>query len=169
MDTDRPVFDPNARMTQASSSFMSPPTTEQTVESHILKYLKSLGERCVQFKFGVDGWPDRVVCYCGFFIGIEVKKPGEKATPRQSVRLAAIIDAGGIGVVADKVEDVEAIIRRIDDTIQRVRPSFIPSRMNRRTGGVRASPSLVRARPRVTPARLLPLDNQPLLGGLFDE
>lgn len=57
------------------------------------------------FGFGASGCPDRLVCYEGMFIGIEVKRPGKTPTALQRRRIAEIQQAGGIAVwgTAEKI------------------------------------------------------------------
>lgn len=74
------------------------------------------------------GTPDLIVCFKGVFIGIEMKKEGAKTkesfggSPLQNKKLEKIIAAGGIGFVAETLEEVkfrlgnELIRRGIDTT-----------------------------------------------------
>jgi len=63
-------------------------------------------------KFQEVGLPDLFACYRGRFIGLEVKLPGEKPSPRQEVVLHRIREAGGIGQVVSSVDEVERILKR---------------------------------------------------------
>lgn len=47
---------------------------------------------------------DCLACVNGRFIAIECKRPGGKPTPRQSVVLQRVSDAGGCSVVIDSAE-----------------------------------------------------------------
>lgn len=47
----------------------------------------------------------------GVFFAIEVKRPGEKATPEQAAFLDRVNANGGIGIVATRVEDVFGAIK----------------------------------------------------------
>src|SRR5678815_1257581 len=98
------------------------PRSEALVDRAVVRYLKSLGSRCAWFKMGVDGWPDRILCYKGYFIGIEEKseREGHTATARQAQRIREIRDAGGIAIVSNTVEDVKGIIARVD-ALHRIR------------------------------------------------
>jgi Holliday junction resolvase len=60
------------------------------------------------------GLPDRMVCYRGYFLAIEVKKPGGKPTPIQEHELEQIRHAGGIAIVATDVDVVEEAMNHID-------------------------------------------------------
>lgn len=48
--------------------------------------------------FGKSGVPDIVACIDGYFWGIEVKREGKSATPRQQARMEEIEKAGGSAV-----------------------------------------------------------------------
>lgn len=52
------------------------------------------------------GLPDLMVCYRGHFIGIEVKQPGQRPTPRQTYVHGLIRAAGGRAIVATSIDDV---------------------------------------------------------------
>jgi Holliday junction resolvase len=56
------------------------------------------------------GLPDIIACKDGKFIGLEVKRPGGKATTLQKVTLKAIESSGGICGIVYSVEDVEKIL-----------------------------------------------------------
>ena len=45
----------------------------------------------------------------GKFLAVEVKRPGKKPTDAQREFLGRVIDAGGIGIVATSIEDVEGL------------------------------------------------------------
>jgi hypothetical protein len=52
------------------------------------------------------GIPDLLACWHGYFVGIEVKQPGQKPTKLQQRNLDRIAAAGGLSLVATSVEDV---------------------------------------------------------------
>jgi hypothetical protein len=113
--SDRPTLNKKLKATpKLKSTYVS----EADVEASAVKFLDALAG-CCQFKMGVNGWPDRVVCYKGFFIGFEFKSsdPGKKATVMQQRRLVQIRAAGGLGIIARSVEDVREVIQRVDDTV----------------------------------------------------
>lgn len=56
------------------------------------------------------GWPDLLMCIRGRFVGIEVKRPGGRATALQVSRLEAIRRAGGVGEFVTSVADVERVL-----------------------------------------------------------
>lgn len=120
---------PNVRAAKAVTADATVGASESIVEKAIVKYLKALKDACAFFKMGLYGWPDRVLCYRGVFIGIEIKpnNPDRHATKLQARRLRTIRNAGGFGIVARSVEDVQTVIDMIDDAIaprkQRSRPA----------------------------------------------
>jgi Holliday junction resolvase len=61
------------------------------------------------------GLPDLIVCYRGYFIGIEVKMPGNKASARQLFVHKQIRRAGGIVVVAYSMDDVDEALSQVPD------------------------------------------------------
>ena len=61
-----------------------------------------------------SGRPDLVACYKGFFIGLEIKTPTGKPTELQKTILSLINKAGGFGILATSVQDVEDLLRKID-------------------------------------------------------
>lgn len=88
--------------------------TEKVFENNIKKYLDTL-PKCWYFKvhggpYQKSGIPDIVGVYRGRFFGIEVKKPGEKATPLQAFIISQMIKAGGLAGVVVTVEDAERIL-----------------------------------------------------------
>lgn len=81
-------------------------TEEGKIKEQIKKLLKAYGayyEMPVPGGFGKSGL-DFDVCYNGFFLAIEAKKPGGKPTPRQLQTMEAIKKAGGAAVIVDGVE-----------------------------------------------------------------
>lgn len=93
-------------------------TPEGAVKKEIRTYLTQIGAYQfwpVQMGYGattVDG----LVCYKGWFVAIEVKRPDTrpKPTPRQLTRLDEIKSAGGWTIIAYDVNDVQELIKRID-------------------------------------------------------
>ena len=84
---------------------------EKTIKAAVRKRLTELG--AYQF------WPvpmgignvsiDCIGCHKGKFFGIECKRPGGKATPRQIVTMREISKAGGIALLIDSMEEAENI------------------------------------------------------------
>jgi Holliday junction resolvase len=76
-------------------------TPEAYEKSEVSRFLASIGAYVIKPAtggFGASGHPDFVACYCGRFIGIEVKREGKEPTVLQERRLNEIQKAGGIGV-----------------------------------------------------------------------
>lgn len=57
-----------------------------------------------------SGIPDLVGCYRGRFFGIEVKRPGEVRTPKQTLTMEKIASADGLTGVATCIEEALEII-----------------------------------------------------------
>src|SRR4249920_135428 len=76
------------------------------------------GGRCFKI-WGSDGSrqevgiPDLLVCFYGVFLGLEVKQPGEKASPIQRQVLKTIEAAGGVARVVCSVEEVDEILDQV--------------------------------------------------------
>lgn len=97
---------------------------EKNIENKVKKYLKEHGAYVVKVHggfYGTTGTPDLLVCYKGKFIGIEMKAPGEEATPIQKQRLRQIKKAGGFGIVADSLDDVKNQINEIERKVNRIK------------------------------------------------
>ena len=92
---------------------------ERDVVASIKKYLASLGSDVFFWKehggpYGTSGVPDIICCYKGRFLGLEVKLPSGKLTELQKRAIAKINRAGGLACRVESVEDVRAIIARVD-------------------------------------------------------
>jgi hypothetical protein len=59
------------------------------------------------------GIPDLLVCFRGWFIGIEVKEPRGRLRPRQARVLRRIEEAGGIALVATEVDEVIDLLSKL--------------------------------------------------------
>lgn len=86
-------------------------TPEGRVKRLIKARLKQMGAWfCMPIggPYTTHGIPDILACLNGRMLAIECKAPGKKGTvtPAQRSQLKGIKEAGGIAVVADKVEDV---------------------------------------------------------------
>lgn len=62
------------------------------------------------------GLPDIEGCYRGYYLGIEAKLPGKEGnlTDLQAATLRKINDAGGIGFMASRWEQIERWLNKID-------------------------------------------------------
>lgn len=91
---------------------------EDKVQDHIKSYLtkKRIYHWRFQAQSNLNGVPDILCLYKGFFIGLELKREkGGHATDLQLRKLKNINDNGGIGVLIRSVEDVDKIIKSIDN------------------------------------------------------
>ena len=94
--------------------------SEQTIQSEILKYLKSVGAYTIKVSAATKaGIPDIICCYKGRFIAIEVKRPEAKTnvSPLQVANITMIINAQGEAIVAWDKEMVKTFINNIDKEI----------------------------------------------------
>ena len=94
--------------------------SEQTIQSEILKYLKSVGAYTIKVSAATKaGIPDIICCYKGRFIAIEVKRPETKnnVSPLQVANITMIINAQGEAIVAWDKEMVKTFIDNIDKEI----------------------------------------------------
>jgi hypothetical protein len=72
------------------------------------KYLEEIDahvDKPATFGMGQSGSGDRICCYRGRYISIEVKRPGKKPTPKQNRRMDEVRRRGGIAIwgTAEKV------------------------------------------------------------------
>jgi len=89
-------------------------TSEAAIVKAILRYLNSL-PCCLARKrwgggMGVAGEPDIDACLRGLSLQLEVKRPGEKATPLQLKRLEQWRQAGALTAVVTSVEEVKTLL-----------------------------------------------------------
>ena len=94
--------------------------SEQTIQSEILKYLKSVGAYTIKVSAATkSGIPDIICCYKGRFVAIEVKRPETKnnTSPLQVANMRMIVDAQGRAIVAWDKEMVKTFINNIDKEI----------------------------------------------------
>lgn len=92
-------------------------TPEGKIKLAILRYLRNLDNMwfwCVQDRF-TSGIMDIVGCYCGYFIGIEVKVYVKDQTALQRHTMNKALSAGACCIVAVCVEDVIQFIGSIDN------------------------------------------------------
>lgn len=93
---------------------------ESKVQKDILAYL--IKNRIYHFRFqaqsNLNGLPDIICLYKGFFIGLELKREkGGAPTGLQLRKIKAINDNGGIGLIVRSVEEVDKLFRTIDNHI----------------------------------------------------
>lgn len=87
---------------------------EADIVKAIMKYLKTI-EGCFFWKehggmYGTAGVPDIICCYCGRFLGFEVKTDKGQPTKLQLATIRKINAAGGIAMVVRSVDEVKAAI-----------------------------------------------------------
>lgn len=91
-------------------------TPEGRVKAGIKKLLIQLGAwfyMPVSNGMGVQGIPDFIVCWHGWFIAIECKAPGNenKLTANQARQIKAINDAQGIALVVSSVRQCIVMLK----------------------------------------------------------
>jgi Holliday junction resolvase len=92
-----------------------PKTPEGKIQAAIIKYLKE--NKIWHFRYNASvtyGMPDIIAIYNGYFVGIEVKTTTGRSTELQQRMKDSIEKAGGYHVFATSVDDVYALIRRIE-------------------------------------------------------
>lgn len=93
-------------------------TPEGIVKQVVVKYLRTLFPDvwfwCVQDRF-TAGIMDIVGCYRGKFFSIELKRPGGKARRLQAYIMNKVHKSGGEAIVADCVDDVRAMMGRLEN------------------------------------------------------
>jgi hypothetical protein len=92
---------------------------EARLVRRIQRYITERGGRCFKIHGGDNpfqeaGIPDILVCFQGRFLGLEVKLPGEEPSPVQRKVLSEIKAAGGIARVVTTVEEVAALLDKLD-------------------------------------------------------
>ena len=89
---------------------------EQDIQTSIISYIKSIGGLPIKQNqigiYGQAGVPDIIACIKGRFVGIEVKRPGQKPKPIQEAFLDAINKKGGIGLWADNLDKVKDTLKK---------------------------------------------------------
>lgn len=96
---------------------------EKVLEKEVDQFLKKLND-CYFVNIhgnGIQraGVPDRLICYKGFFIGLELKRPDGKGkeSNRQKIEGNKILNAGGIYACIDNILDLSDIIWGVDNHI----------------------------------------------------
>lgn len=90
---------------------------ETIIQQEIINYLKD--RRIFHFRVNADintvGIPDLIVCYRGYFIGLEVKTKKGKISKLQLEVAKEISNNGGFVCFPTSVEDVKNLINKIDE------------------------------------------------------
>ena len=91
---------------------------EKTVEQKLVSEVKKAGGICPKWVApGFDGVPDRIVMFPGGRIAfVEVKAPGEKPRPLQTVRHELLRRLGFRVYILDEIEKIGGIIDEIRTT-----------------------------------------------------
>lgn len=89
--------------------------SEKSIRDGIVRYLKNVGAwHVVTTGVGRSGVPDLLVCYRGFFVALEVKKPvGGKVSKLQQIELDRLRRAGARGGVVTSVDQVKELLMTI--------------------------------------------------------
>ena len=83
-------------------------SSEQQIQSQVIKYLESIGAYVVKvITSNHSGTPDICACLNGRWISIEMKKPGAKPEPLQFYHLSQIQKAGGLATWASSLSQVQ--------------------------------------------------------------
>lgn len=108
-----------------------PRSRERDVQKAVLAYLRMRGAWAERFNSGgfekggqyvrfntAVGCSDVLACFRGRLLALEVKRDRKgKATVAQGLFLEAVRAAGGVGAVVTGIDDVRAILDRIDADI----------------------------------------------------
>jgi Holliday junction resolvase len=95
-------------------------TPERKVKKKVITLLKERGAYYampVASGFGNAGVPDILVCYGGWFIGVECKAKGGKPTALQLSNLKQIKEAGGVALIIDEWALEERVLDVVLDSI----------------------------------------------------
>lgn len=92
---------------------------ETKLQNKIRKSLEDNGAWVIKIHgspFTKKGTPDLLICYRGYFIGMEIKTPGNESntTELQDYQLKEIKKAGGVAVVISSVEKANKVLSFID-------------------------------------------------------
>lgn len=68
----------------------------------------------------LSGFPDILVCYKGFFVGLEVKTDVGTPTLQQAKVIQDIIQSGGVAGLVTSVKDVEDLLSGVDKWYEKV-------------------------------------------------
>jgi hypothetical protein len=92
---------------------------EAPITKKIMKTLKEIGAFRYKTHGAQDqirGLPDIICCYRGRFFGLEVKRPGRRATPLQALTLEQIKLAGGVAGVVHSVEEAIELLQSVPES-----------------------------------------------------
>lgn len=101
-------------------------TSETKFANRVDQYLKELKKEGSLWFLNVygnavqrPGIPDRIICYKGKFVAIELKREDGTGSEskRQSIERALITKAGGISIVADNLDTIKKLFKSIDKNL----------------------------------------------------
>lgn len=90
--------------------------SEYAFQQKVLRFIKKHNIYCVKtIRTNQNGTPDLLLCINGRFIGLELKRDGEKPTKLQFHRLKEIEQSGGLGLWTrpDTWEDTKLILLKL--------------------------------------------------------
>lgn len=96
-------------------------TPERKVKKKVIELLKARGAYYampVASGFGNSGVPDILCCYKGWFLGIECKANGGKATALQLSNLKQIKEAGGVALIIDEWALRERVLETVLNSLE---------------------------------------------------
>jgi len=85
--------------------------------AHVIKIIGHLGREGERVFRQRPGILDLIVCYRGYFLGVETKTRTGKPTQKQEEEIERIQRAGGRAVIARCIEDVAAALMEIDKEV----------------------------------------------------
>jgi len=85
--------------------------TIRSMEPHVTMIAQTAG-------LGSPG-VDVLICAGGYFVAVEVKRPGRKATARQRATLDKVKAAGGRSYLVSSAEDIEKLAHELSNLIRR--------------------------------------------------
>jgi Holliday junction resolvase len=99
---------------------------EKSLEKRVVDYVRGKGGYITKIHGNefVQGLPDLIGCYRGFFLAFEIKSAEGKARPMQDNNIRLILKAEGVALKVRNIDAVknaiEEIDRRLDQPLQRV-------------------------------------------------
>jgi len=93
---------------------------ESRIQSDIIAYLRGLGAYVRNIPGSAatgKGTADLLVCYRGYFLAVEVKRPdgSYEETVTQRIRRNQVTKADGLGIVVASIKEVADLIHAIDE------------------------------------------------------
>ena len=99
--------------TKKPTCYYEPFSAENTFMQHALHFLQLLSPYAMYDRSDAGtkgGRPDIVVCFCGQYIGLELKDNTGKASPQQNAFASRVIAAGGICATVTTIEQIAATL-----------------------------------------------------------